>query len=122
MAGVTNGIVTTPLLLHSKEFKNVDEMPEFPFYNRMCPLVVLVHFSDVSLQTKSMSRTHSNLKESRYLGQDSGLCMGVCPGGVTGDHMCIDNIISSSSACVSVGTVFITQQNALIPIPKTDAT
>lgn len=54
----------------------------------------------IIIESEPMSRTQSDLKKSKVFG--SG--MGVCPGGVTGNHMCVDSIISHSAAGLSVGT------------------
>lgn len=76
---VTTGMFSAPLLLHSKEFKYVNEMSEFPCYNGARPLVVLVPFAKrIIIESESMSRTQPDLKRIQVFG--SG--MGVSPGGV----------------------------------------
>lgn len=71
---------SAPLLLHSKEFKYLNEMSEFPSYNSTCPLVVLGAFlSCIIIESESMSRTQSDLKKSKVFGSGMGVC--VCPGG-----------------------------------------
>lgn len=51
-------------------------------------------------ESESMSRTYADLKKIKVFGAG----MGVCPGGITGNHMCVDSIISHSPAGLSVGT------------------
>lgn len=40
VVGVITEKLPASLSLHSKEFKYVNEISEFPFYNSKCPLVV----------------------------------------------------------------------------------
>lgn len=55
-------------------------------------------FRCIIMESESMSRTQPDLKKIKVFG--SG--MGVCPGGVTGNHKCVDSIISHSPAGLSV--------------------
>lgn len=66
VVGVTTGMLSAPLLLHSKEFKYVNEMSEFPLYNGMCPLVVsqMYHYRIGS----PCPRTQPDLKKSKVCG------------------------------------------------------
>lgn len=54
----------------------------------------------IIIESESVSRAQPDLKKIKVFG--SG--MGVCPGGLTGNHMCVDSIISNSPAGLSVGT------------------
>lgn len=56
------------LLLHYEYFKYVNEMSDFPSYNGKCPLVVLLHISDLSLERQSMFSTSTHLKEIKVFG------------------------------------------------------
>lgn len=72
----------------------------FHSYNGKCPLVVLVHFSDVSLQNRSPRSRPKKKKKKVFV---SGIaCMS--RRGRTGNHMYVDIIISHSPAGLSVGT------------------
>ena len=53
VVGVTTGMLSAPLLLHSQEFEYVNEMSDFTFYNGICPLVVRAQLSFRCIITES---------------------------------------------------------------------
>lgn len=55
----------------------------------------------IIIESESMSRTQPDLKKIKVFGSGMGVCV---QEGVTGNHMCVDSIISHSPAELSAGT------------------